>query len=381
MKNNLHNTETKVATVAPGKSEVGHKADFSIIRYAQAWEDADMLVSALNVQPGQTVLSIASAGDNALALVAQGPERVVALDLSPAQLACLELRVAAYRELRHPELLQLIGSRPCQNRLGLYRRCRPLLSRPVQQFWDAQGNNIERGIGSLGKFERYFELFRTRVMPLIHTPKRVQQLLAGGPPEARRAFYEKHWSNLRWRWMFRLFFSRFAMGRLGRDPSFFAYVEGSVAERILSRARYALTDLDPAENPYLHWILMGVHGDALPYALRAENFDAIRNHLDCLEWHCQPIEDFLGVEKNAIDHFNLSDIFEYMSQDRYHQLLAQLVEAGRKGGRFAYWNMLAPRSRPDSMADRLKPLNELSSALHAQDKAFFYSAFVVEEIL
>ena len=64
------------------------------------------------------------------------------------------------------------------------------------------------------------------------------------------------------------------MERLGRDPSFFRYVEGSVAQRILSRTRYALTQLNPHDNPYLQWILTGSHPYALPYALREENFEA-----------------------------------------------------------------------------------------------------------
>ena len=38
-------------------------ADFrSIIRYAQCWEDADILMAGLDIQPGNVCLSIASAG-------------------------------------------------------------------------------------------------------------------------------------------------------------------------------------------------------------------------------------------------------------------------------------------------------------------------------
>lgn len=362
-------------------SEVGHKADFSLIRYAQVWEDADVLLEALGVQPGQVVLSIASAGDNALALLTRKPERVIALDLSPAQLFCLELRVAAYRTLSHPELLELMGSRPSARRLEFYRRCRPLLSKDGGRFWDARSAEIGRGIGAVGKFERYFELFRRRALPLVHSRERIAQLLRGGTLVERRSFYEKHWNNRRWRWMFKIFFSRFVMGRLGRDPSFFQYVEGSVADRILQRARHALTELDPAKNPYMQWILTGTHATALPLALRAEHFDGIRSNLDRLEWHCCPIEDFLKGQSKCVDHFNLSDIFEYMSFENYQALLETIVSAGRTGGRLAYWNMLVPRRRPEAMADRLKPLQQLSQQLHLQDKAFFYSALVVEEIL
>ena len=46
-----------------------------------------------------------------------------------------------------------------------------------------------------------------------------------------------------------------------------------------------------------------------------------------------------------------------------------------------YWNMLVPRSRPDALADRLRPRSELAAALHDRDRAFFYSALVIEEIV
>jgi len=101
-------------------SEILNKADFSFIRYAQCWEDADILLEALNIQPERTYLSIASAGDNALAMLSKGPERVIALDINPAQIACVELRAAAYRELLHSELLEIMGSKPSRRRQTCY---------------------------------------------------------------------------------------------------------------------------------------------------------------------------------------------------------------------------------------------------------------------
>ncbi|MBD2459432.1 BtaA family protein [Oscillatoria sp. FACHB-1407] len=363
-------------------SEIADRATFEQIRYAQCWEDADILVQALDIQPHHVCLSIASAGDNTLALLSRSPQRVIALDLSPAQLACLELRIAAYRELSHTELLVLIGSGDGRDRQDLYRRCRSQLSPDARYFWDSHSAEIDRGIGHAGKFERYFQLFRRWVLPLVHNRQRVEQLLSGGSLTRRREFYQREWDTWQWRSLFRIFFSRFVMGRAGRDPSFFKYVEGNVADRILQRTRYALTELNPAENPYLQWILTGRHTTALPYALHPENFDAIRANLDRLEWRCSSVEDFLSdIGENAIDRYNLSDIFEYLSPANYHQLLQRLINASRPQARLAYWNMLAPRSRPDSMADQLQPLTDLAQALYAQDKAFFYSAFVVEEVI
>jgi S-adenosylmethionine-diacylglycerol 3-amino-3-carboxypropyl transferase len=362
-------------------SEAAGHADFSAIRYAQCWEDADILLEGLAIRPGDTCLSIASAGDNSLAMLAAGAGRVIALDLNPSQLACLELRVAAYRELTHPELLELIGSTASRRRMELYRRCRMLLAAETRAFWDANAAGVEGGIGGAGKFERYFDLFRRRVIPLVHSRASVDRLLEGGDAATREKFYREEWDTWRWRLLFRVFFSRFVMGRMGRDPSFFRYVEGSVAERILARTRHALTFLNPADNPYIQWILAGRHTSALPFALRPGNFDIIRAALERLEWRCQALEEFLDEGESSIDRFNLSDIFEYMSPENHHRLLERLIHAGRSGGRLAYWNMLAPRSRPESLADRLKSLKDEGERLLLKDKAFFYSAFVVEEIV
>lgn len=362
-------------------SEAAAHSDFSEIRYAQCWEDADVLLRALQVEPGDTCLSIASAGDNTLSLLTGRPRRVIALDLSPAQLACLELRVAAYRSLTHPQLLELIGSTVSDRRAEHYQRCRPHLSAEARDFWDRRPELIASGIGSGGRFERYFRSFRRYVMPLIHSRRTIERLLAGGDRAHRQAFYENVWNNRRWRALFRLFFSRRVMGRLGRSPAFFRYVEGSVAERILERTRHALVELDPAANPYLQWILCGRHATAWPHPLRPENFELIRDHLDRLEWHCTSIEDFLsGYHGPPIRRFNLSDVFEYVSPQSHQRTLQSILAASTPGARLAYWNMLVPRSGSDSLADRLRPLTELADTLHCEDKAFFYSRFIVEEV-
>jgi S-adenosylmethionine-diacylglycerol 3-amino-3-carboxypropyl transferase len=362
-------------------SEVAAHADFSAIRYAQCWEDADILLDALNIQPGFTCLSIASGGDNALAMLSKAPRRVLAIDLSPAQIAALELRVAAFRELEYREMLALVGSIQSNVRKALYDRCRKHLSVATREYWERNPKLIEAGIGSAGRFERYLRIFRTCVLPLMQSRRRVEELLAAKPGPERVRFYESEWNNLRWRVLFRIFFSRTMLG-LGRDPEFFRYVEGKVADRILQRARYAMTELDPAANPYLCWAFTGRHRDGvLPFALRAENFDLIRVNLDRLEWRCCSLEEFLAGSPGEFDAFNLSDVFEYVSVDSYERVLRLLICAARPKARLAYWNLLVPRSRPESLSAFLKPLLPLSNSLFARDKAFFYGAFVVEEVV
>ena len=66
---------------------VANKAAFDRIRYAQLWEDADVLTGALAGASGRTFISICSGGDNALAMLLLDPKRIVAIDLSAAPAA------------------------------------------------------------------------------------------------------------------------------------------------------------------------------------------------------------------------------------------------------------------------------------------------------
>ena len=57
-------------------SELETKAAFDHIRYAQLWEDADVLTQGLGDCAGGTLVSICSAGDNALAMLVLDPKTV-----------------------------------------------------------------------------------------------------------------------------------------------------------------------------------------------------------------------------------------------------------------------------------------------------------------
>ncbi|MFH7241931.1 MAG: DUF3419 family protein [Spirulina sp.] len=369
-------------------SEIEHHTRFDHLRYAQCWEDADVLLEALAVQPHHTCLSIASGGDNTLALLSRSPQRVMAVDLSPAQIACLELKVAAFRSLSYPEMLMLLGAQSQETRsqgslrtLGsfraqLYQRCRKELSPPAREFWDHRPQTVAQGILHSGKFERYLALFRRWVLPLVHSPQVWRPIFKGLSPAEREAWYTEQWDSWRWRWLFRAFFSRFTLGHLGTDPEFLRYGDQSLADHLLGRTRYALTTLDPAQNPYLRWIVLSGYDTILPYALRPENFEAIRQNLDRLEWHTTSLEDFLGQNQHSIDRFNLSNVFEYMSEAHFQMVLETLHHHAAPKARMAFWNRLSDRTCPPRYSP-WQTLADLADRLHRQDQVFFYKRFVI----
>jgi S-adenosylmethionine-diacylglycerol 3-amino-3-carboxypropyl transferase len=357
------------------------EVDFSIIRYAQCWEDTDVVLGALQTQPGDVCLSIASAGDNTLSLLTADPARVIAIDLSPSQLACLELRVAAFRHLSHAELLELLGARPGNQRKRLFDQLLGEMSDTSREIWLAQGEAVESGVGNVGRFEQYLNTIRRFAVNPTHSAEVREALFDSRPLHARKAFYDREWNNWRWRMLIRLACSRFVMGRLGRDPRFFRYASGSVADHIMGMAEHALVDLEPADNPYLRWIVEGCFGRELPHYLRAENFESIRANLDRLEWHLADLKSWLdGADAQSVQRFNLSDVFEYLSEADSDAVFDAIARVGAPGARLAYWNMLVPRHRPEHLADRIVPLSDLSETLHQAARTFFYTDFVVEEL-
>jgi S-adenosylmethionine-diacylglycerol 3-amino-3-carboxypropyl transferase len=331
--------EERSATAGSGR--IDERTSFDFIRYANCWEDADVLCEALQPQRGMRILSIASAGDNSLALAADGADVVVA-DLSAAQLACVELRVAAFRRLDHERVLQFLGIRPSAERLADYALLERDLSPSARGFWSERPEEIALGIIHAGKFEAYFRKFRRYMLPLIHSRRTIEALLEPKEEPARRQFWDKRWNNARWRLLFRIFFSRRLMGALGRDPEFFRYVEGSVADRILQRAEYALTVLPTHANPFLDYIVYGNFPRSLPRYLRPENFHKVRDGLERITLHHGRIDDAAPRHAGGgFDGFNLSDIFEYIDPVASRELYATLLEFARPGARLAYWNTLA----------------------------------------
>lgn len=369
-------------TMVPSGGEIAYRADWSQIRYGQSWLDADVLVQGLGVQPGETCVSVGATGDDVLALLARHPARVIAIDPNPAQIACLELRIAAYRLLPYDDLLVFLGSRRGTHRRELYAICRTLLSRSARSFWDERSEALALGLAAVGTFEQLLRGWRTRVLPLMHERVAIARLLAGGARPQRFAYFERTWDDWRWRLLGGSFLARIAQARAGREAPLLPCFDRALTTQVLARFRATCTDYNPAENPYLRWLLTGRHGEALPLALRPEQVLAIRANLDRLEWRLGTLEDLLGeVGDRSLDRINLADTGEYLAESAFHTLLYRLARATRRGGRLAYWNILHLRSRPPAMADMLLPLTDLADNLRRADRVPFYRNFVVEEVI
>ena len=383
------------------KSEVKeNRVDFSLIRYSQCWEDTEVLLESLNIQENDICFGILSAGDNVFSMLAENPKKVVALDISFPQIALAKLKKEVFNSLSYEEMLEFMGVMKSDKRIEIYDRIKENLDKEVKEYWDFNKEAIQKGIIHAGKFEKFFKIFREKILPFVHSKKRIEKLLEKKSRQERIEYYDKYWNNFRWKLMFKLFFSKYIVGKLGRDKKFFRYAEKNISEEMKERSRYALCELNPYENPYINYILTGNYRkDCLPYFLRKENFDKIIKNLHKVEILQSSVEEYLDQIDFKIDKFNLSDIFEYMSAENYSKLMGKIYDNAENNALLAYWNLIVERNsekldykKTDSEiavtgketnvnGKKYERMKELDRKLHEKDMTFFYTDFVLEKVI
>jgi S-adenosylmethionine-diacylglycerol 3-amino-3-carboxypropyl transferase len=357
---------------------------FSDILYAQCWEDPDLDREAFHIGPDDTVFTITSGGCNALAFLADGPRRVVAIDLNPCQTFLLQLKIAAFRRLPHVELMEFIGVRSSMHREGIYQALRADLPDDCRRYWDNQPEKISSGIMHCGRYERYMALLRSWTRTLMG-PRLIDQFFAEDDPERRAALFHDRWDNIPWKVLTRVLLSRKTMTALF-DGAFFKYVEGdfSFGEHFARRVKHAMTTLSLKDNPYLSYILLGRYFSEahLPTYLRPEHYESIRTRIDRIS--VQTIgcaEYFRQLPDAAISKFNFTNIFEWIAPEAFENILRETWRVGTRGAVLTYRNLLVHRERPAHLAHLFASDRALAGKLLARDRSFIYRNYVVENIV
>lgn len=360
--------------------DLTHKVDFNLIRYANCWEDPELLIKAFQpLGPHQSFLSVASAGDNSFMLLLLDPKRVVAVDVNEIQLHLVELKSAAIAQFDRATVLEFLGFYPCNNRKAYFQKLCPHLSQQARVYWEQHLPAIEKGIVHTGKFEKYFQTFSKKILPLIHTKSRKLELFSNKTEHEQIDFYTKKWDNWRWRLLFRVFFSKYIMGKYGRDPQFLKEVKLTVSQYIYSKAAKHLKSKAAQTNFMLYYTLNGKFDDYLPPYLEEKNFSVIKERIG-------RIHLFKGYAQEAINAFgkfdgmNLSNIFEYMDDATFSHTSEELIQATNQNGRICYWNLMVPRRISEILPHQTEYQQAASEQLTQLDRGFFYNRFIIDKV-
>ena len=345
---------------------------FNFIRYSNCWEDTDNLLKSLNIE-NNIGLSILSAGDNTLAMLLKNPKKIIAFDLNPTQIYLFKLKVAGFKYLKYDELIDLLGIYNTNKSYNMFLKIKDKLDKETLEYFECNKDFFEEGIVNIGKFERYFQIFKRYIVPIFASKKNVKRLTSFHEIEEQRTFYEDKINNRRFKAIFNIYFGFKVMGNLGRDTSFYDYVEDkeNSSKNIKQIFDYGITHIPSFNNPYINYILLNkFNNECLPVYLRRENFEIIRNNIDKIK----VVQSDLIEISGKYDFYNLSDIFEYMSEKEFEKNIDKIKQISNNNAMIAYYNMQNIRYINSKEFEYQK---ELSDELTKTTKSYFYRDFVI----
>ncbi len=140
------------------KSKINGQVPLSNLIFTVNWEDPESDVKAIEMKPGQSLLTITSGGCNTLNFLLYDPEKIYAVDINPAQTWLMEFKIAGIKNLDYDEFISLLGLTSCDDRLSLFRKIKHDLSNDANAFWSSNIKLIKKGILINGKFDGFVKI-------------------------------------------------------------------------------------------------------------------------------------------------------------------------------------------------------------------------------
>lgn len=331
------------------------------IRYSNVYEESNSL---LNVATGDIYLSVASGFDNTLVLLKNNPKKIIAFDYNKAQIYLAKLKMSCFKNLTYDELLLFFGiNSTSKERLALFQKLSSSLEEEVKEYFKQNIEVIKVGLVNAGKFEYYLSKFKKYVLPYTHRKKLINAFMNATTIEEQRQIYET-FDNKRFKRLFKIFFSQHVMSKIGREKAYFKYLEKDLATSLKERVDLGFNNVLNKTNPYMEYIILGSFR-TLPEYLKEENFALIRNNLDKIELIYGEFKDVIKMYK--YDFLNLSDIFEYMSEDETLECEKLICENTNLGANIVFWNMLVPREFKTNNFQMLESYHDF-----IKERPFFY---------
>lgn len=356
---------------------------FYPIKRSQSWEDIDILLQALEINKKDTVLSVISGGDNTLSFLTQNPKKVYAISSDIREIAYLEMKIVAYKNLDYEAFLEFVGIKPSDQRENLYAiKLRKFLSQKVQDYFDFNIDAISKGIAFFGNFEKNVKLFRKFGLPFIHNKKSIIKLLELEDSKEKEKYYNTVWNNKRWQFLFDKVFpaSINFMKKMSDNPEFYDCTDTNLSQNILNRIKNVILKTNLSQNIYIQFILKGKYEIELPYIYKRENFDTIKQNLDKIEIVSDDLINFLKGNINNITKMNLVNIFEYMDINQIDEFYNNLINNGNKDTMLAYWNILPRKRFSEKYEANIEYKYKECAELYDKNKSILYNEFILEKL-
>ncbi|HEY3357996.1 MAG TPA: DUF3419 family protein [Polyangia bacterium] len=355
---------------------MGHLYNFGLSQEDERTEATALSLGSLGSH--DRVLSLASAGDMPLSLLAMGAESVVAVDLDPAQLHLCRLKAAAVQRLDRDDAIRFLGFMPASlgARAGWLRDLMPGLRPDTRLYWEWHEAEALRGAIWAGRFERYLRRVVRLVTPLIGL-RRFERLVACTTLDEQRAYFARAFDKPRIRTMFRVAFHPLVYAVRGLDPRGLMHHAGTVSlgDQFFARFEAMCTTTPAASNHLLQLLVLGrvISTDAVPEYLTSAGVAVVRSRQGRLAFHEQDIVRFLrAAPPAAFNKAHLSNIVDWLPLAYFNELLRLLCAKMTKPARLVWRFLHADREPPPDLAGRVVLERTLGERLRQRDRFPFY---------
>lgn len=346
------------------------------ILYSTCDEDSASELRALEIVPGDRVVSVTGSGCRTLSLLARNPRSVVSVDYAPGQNYLLELKLAAIKGLSYDELLAFLGVDPCKTRWKVFESLAPHLSAGAQDYFRRHRWAIEQGVLFSGRHERFYIKLVAPLLGLLYG-RRLKRMFAAPTVAEQHRIYRRQIAGRLWRLLIRQGFSERTLRALLHDVKYHIEIDvPSPGDYLLERLDHTFSHHLAREN---HWVTFMLNGrysgrDFLPHFLLEENCRAIREtSTELTPVTANLIEYLKTFEDDSVDKFSLSDVTSCIDRREFQALLEQVNRTGRPGARLCYRNFLAKYTIAGNGGTGMRRDDELSAELDRDDLAFAYT--------
>jgi S-adenosylmethionine-diacylglycerol 3-amino-3-carboxypropyl transferase len=354
--------------------------------FAQNWEDPESDQSALKIKSNDAVLAITSGGCNVLGFLLFDPAIIYSVDINSAQSYLMELKIAAIKGLEFDEFMSFAGLHEHDDRLKLFDKLKPFLSKEALEFWDRPNKIISHGFIMNGKYERFIKL-AGKFINLLQGKKRVMGLFTDKTKEEQAIYFDSIWNTKRFRYLFNILFNKRMLAKRGLVADYFHFDDGSksFAESFYNRSKKAFRNIPIKNNYFVSLYLLGKYRNDLevPAYFKKENYEIIKSRVHRIKIITAGAQSWIDtMPAESIDCFALSNICELMSEKDTSRLFMAVYQTARVGGRVIFRNLMIPREVPEVLKDRIVKDEPLSRYIFENDRSFVYgkvAAYVINK--
>ncbi|QSY93225.1 DUF3419 family protein [Rhizobium bangladeshense] len=368
---------------------------FSGLVYPQIWEDPDLDMQAMELQPNHRIVTIGSGGCNMLAYLSRAPASIDVVDLNPHHIALNRLKLAAFKYLPgHADLVRFLAMPNEKSNSRSYdQHLAAKLDETTRSYWNGRkfGRRritvFDRNIYETGLLGRF--IGAAHLLARLHGVK-LREMTKTRSIREQRQFFDEQIAPL-----FEKPVVRWITGRksslfgLGIPPQQYDELASLAADQsiapVLKHRLEKLACHFPMRDNYFAWQAFGrrygtEEEGPLPTYLRPEHYEVIRANVDRVNVHHASFTELLAREPAASrDRYILLDAQDWMTDGQLNDVWREITRTAREGARVIFRtaaerSIIEGRLSP-SIRDQWDYFEEKSRELSALDRSAIYGGF------